>query len=256
MHEIGGLWTSIVGEDDGPPNIQFVGNPGPKRIPAGVNDPIDYVQLYINQQVIDLIVTETNRYATSWIESHQDYLQRFPKSRVYRWIKVGNTTSDEIRAFLSVIINMGLIKKPSIESYYNTSNKSQSTPWFPEHFSLTRFRLLLKFLHFADNTNPPDPQDAASRLYKIQGLVDLLNHSFRRYYEPFQNIAIDESMIGYRGKTPHLRQYMPNKHHAKFGVKLWCFFCVIAKEVILLILKFIVVPTFRKMQVLRVLHSI
>lgn len=31
---IGGIWTSIVGEDVGPPNIPFIWNPGPKRIPA------------------------------------------------------------------------------------------------------------------------------------------------------------------------------------------------------------------------------
>lgn len=29
-------------------------------------------------------------------------------------------------------------------------------------------------------------------------------------------------MIGYKGKTPHLRQYMPQKHHARFGIKVWC----------------------------------
>ena len=39
---------------------------------------------------------------------------------------------------------------------------------------------------------------------------------------PHKDISIDESMVGYRRKTPHLRQYMPNKHHARFGIKLWC----------------------------------
>lgn len=29
-------------------------------------------------------------------------------------------------------------------------------------------------------------------------------------------------MIGYKGKTPLLRQFMPNKHHARFGIKVWC----------------------------------
>ena len=35
-------------------------------------------------------------------------------------------------------------------------------------------------------------------------------------------MEIDESMVGYRGKTTYLRQYMPNKHHSRFGIKLWC----------------------------------
>ena len=29
-------------------------------------------------------------------------------------------------------------------------------------------------------------------------------------------------MVSYKGKTPLLRQYMPNKHHARFGIKVWC----------------------------------
>ena len=29
-------------------------------------------------------------------------------------------------------------------------------------------------------------------------------------------------MVGFKGKLPHLRQFMPNKRHARFGVKVWC----------------------------------
>ena len=29
-------------------------------------------------------------------------------------------------------------------------------------------------------------------------------------------------MVGYKGKTPHLRQYMPNKCHSGFEIKIWC----------------------------------
>ncbi|XP_068214762.1 piggyBac transposable element-derived protein 4-like [Palaemon carinicauda] len=41
-------------------------------------------------------------------------------------------------------------------------------------------------------------------------------------YYPERKISIDENIIGIRGKTPHLRQYMLNKHHARFGIKVWC----------------------------------
>ncbi|KAK3889912.1 hypothetical protein Pcinc_006066 [Petrolisthes cinctipes] len=29
-------------------------------------------------------------------------------------------------------------------------------------------------------------------------------------------------MIGFKGATPSLRKYLPNKHHARFGIKVWC----------------------------------
>ncbi|XP_064106769.1 piggyBac transposable element-derived protein 4-like [Macrobrachium nipponense] len=59
-------------------------------------------------------------------------------------------------------------------------------------------------------------------LYKIKPVIDHFAHVFKRHFHPSQNIAIDESTVGFRGRTPHLRQYMPQKRHARFGVKLWC----------------------------------
>ncbi|KAK0063074.1 piggyBac transposable element-derived protein 4 [Biomphalaria pfeifferi] len=29
-------------------------------------------------------------------------------------------------------------------------------------------------------------------------------------------------MIGFKGKNPHIRQFMPNKRHARCGIKMWC----------------------------------
>ena len=38
---------------------------------------------------------------------------------------------------------------------------------------------------------------------------------------PKKNVSIDESLIGYEGRGPAI-QYMPNKHHHRFGFKLFC----------------------------------
>ena len=117
---------------------------------------------------------------------------------------------------------MGLIQKPTYKAYWNTHNPSQHTPWFIEHFSRDRFELLLKFLHFADNNKMPDKKDDAYQLYKIQQMITHFKGAFKKFYVPDKKISVDESMIGYRGRTPHLRQYMPKKQHAKFGIKYWC----------------------------------
>ena len=123
---------------------------------------------------------ETNRYAQQWIAGHQEYLQVHRHSRVHAWIREGETTPEEIRAFLGVVFNMGLIKKNKYWILLG-HNESQSTPWFPEHFNRNSFQLLLKFLHFADNNNMPPPEHEDHKTYKAQAIIDIIKHKFQRF---------------------------------------------------------------------------
>ena len=99
---------------------------------------------------------------------HQEYLQRRPSSCVHKWIKEGNTTIAEISAFLAIAFNMGLIRQPNIEVYWDQANPSQRTPWFPSVMNRDGFQSLLKFLHFSDNTALPPPDDPVAKLFKVQ----------------------------------------------------------------------------------------
>ena len=216
------LWMPILGEDVRPTTVPFLAHPGPDRVGRGVVHPIDYFGLYFPDSLLHTIVRETNRYAKHWIDTHQQFLRDHPKSRVHLWIKQGHTNRQEMRVFLSITFNMGLIKKSTIESYWNVVHRSQDTPWFRAVMNRDRFQLLCKFIHFADNTQLPGVDEQQFKLFKLQPLINHFTKVFQRYYQPKQDISIDESMIGYRGKTPHLRQYMPNKHHSRFGIKLWC----------------------------------
>jgi len=217
-----GLWMPIIGEDPGPDPIQFTAVPGPRHPPHRDSPPIDYVNSFFPPHFVDRVVLETNRYSQQWIDDHQDYLRQAPASIVHQWIHQGPTTPEEFRALLGVTMNMGLIRKATVSSYWDSAHLSQRTPWFNEHFSRDRFQLLMKFLHFNDNAVQPPPGDPAHKLHKIQPLIDHFNAAFLDHYHPGINISIDESMVGFKGKTPHLRQYMPLKRHARFGIKLWC----------------------------------
>ena len=48
-------------------------------------------------------------------------------SRIKSWKPL---TVNELRRFLAIVFNMGLIKKTSIEEYWNTTMPSQSSKWF------------------------------------------------------------------------------------------------------------------------------
>ena len=212
-------WHRIVGSDARPRPIPFTATPGPKHIPFNTKTPVDYFNLFFNNELFEKIVQETNKYSDHYIANHEEYLINHPKSRVHQWIKDGHTNIREMKAFLGIIFNMGLIDKPSIESYWVTNQSNLETQWFIDHFNRNRFQLLLKFLHFNDISPPNQEQNV---LYKIQPLIDHFTHYFSHNFQPSKNISLDESMIAFKGRTPHLRQYMPNKHHARFGIKLWC----------------------------------
>ena len=47
----------------------------------------------------------------------------------------------------------------------------------------------------------------------------MLTERFRNLYEPGENLCIDESIIGFRGRAP-FRVFMPAKPK-KFGLKVW-----------------------------------
>ncbi|XP_053408986.1 piggyBac transposable element-derived protein 4-like [Mercenaria mercenaria] len=125
-----------------------------------------------------------------------------------------------MKAFIAVILNMGIVRKPTIPEYWNRRDKTQATPWFRQMFSRNRFQLILKFFHVVDNLKIPGRQ---SQLYKpdlkFKPLLDFANRMFQHYYTPSRNLSIDETLVATRGKTSML-QYIPTKR-AKFGVKFW-----------------------------------
>ncbi|CAG2230314.1 unnamed protein product [Mytilus edulis] len=115
---------------------------------------------------------------------------------------------------------MGLIRKVSIEEYWNKHSPSQSTPWFRCMFSRNRFQNILKFLHLVDTKKLPKRNDPAYRpSQRFKPLLDFVNRKFLRFYNPRRELAVDESLVGTKGKTSML-QYIPSKR-SRFGVKFW-----------------------------------
>ena len=84
--------------------------------------------------------------------------------------------------------------------------------------SRTRFLQILRYLHFADNSCAP-PHDSAdyNKLYKIQPFLDLVIARLQEVYTPERQLAIDETLIKFKGKI-HFRQFIPIKP-GRFGIK-------------------------------------
>ena len=87
-------------------------------------------------------------------------------SRLRAWRRV---TPPEMQGFISVILNMGLIKKNTITEYWSRRS-SQSTSWFWKMFARNRFQMLLKFFHLVDNERiPPRNSPHYRYIHKIRG---------------------------------------------------------------------------------------
>ena len=82
----------------------------------------------------------------------------------------------------------------------------------------TRFLQILCHLHFVDNSLAPGPDSSNfNKLYKIQPLLDLIIPRSRAVYKPERQLAVDETLIKFKGKV-QFRQFIPIKP-GRFGIK-------------------------------------
>ena len=65
----------------------------------------------------------------------------------------------------------------------------------------------------------PRGQPGHDILFKLRPLLEYLIPRFQNVFTPNREIAVDESMIGYKGRLSFL-QYMPKKPK-KWGMKAW-----------------------------------
>jgi len=130
------------------------------------------------------------------------------QSRFKTW---ADTNPEEMKCFLGLLLWMGLVHMPTIDSYW--SNICLYRNSVTEVMTRNRFQLLLRAWHFADNE-----AENTSKIRKIDAFVKMLVTKFTSAKEPGRHVVIDKSMIPFRGRLS-FRQYIPGKAHKFF--KLW-----------------------------------
>ena len=84
-----------------------------------------------------------------------------------------------------------------------------------------RFLALLAFWHIADNTQMPARDSPEhDKMFKARTFFDHLCNKFQECYYPERNLAVDESMMPWRGRVS-FRQFIPSKP-IRYGMKLYC----------------------------------
>ena len=122
------------------------------------------------------------------------------------------------RAFLGVVIAMGIVNLPEIRNYWSTSDLCQ-VPWFLAVITLNRFEMISRYIHLYDNTKVPPSDSPDYKLYKLGNIDKFLTNVFKAIYIPARDLSIDEQMISTKSRINFI-QYMPKKPK-KIGIKIW-----------------------------------
>ena len=132
---------------------------------------------------------------------------------MHKWVDV---TAKEVKAFIAVEIAMGLMHKPSLDSYFSDGFFLTHSPGFSKIFSRDQYQLIRSCLHFVDNDLKNDDND---RLYKIKDVLDIVRDTYELYYVPHRELSVDETMVKFKGRI-FFKQYLP-KPGTRWGIKLW-----------------------------------
>lgn len=165
---------------------------------------------------MNMFVRETNAYANRVINRKRVSGEIQNKSRLKKWV---NVTLPEMLKFFSLIINMGIDKRNNIVDYWSTK-KSLYTPFFSDTMSVNRFQLISSMFRITA-TQPliQRGQQGYDPWNKVRPLLDHINKAMKNHFIPYQNISIDESLIGMKNRCVYI-QYLPKKKkHCRFGIK-------------------------------------
>ena len=89
----------------------------------------------MDHDVLQLVVTETNRYAEQQIDAMIADGRMKRHSRAKKWKDV---EEDELKQFLALMFLTGVIKKPEIQQYWST-DAIMATPFFGKVIVLRRY---------------------------------------------------------------------------------------------------------------------
>ena len=159
--------------------------------------PFDLFSLFFDDQMIDMIRSESKRYA----EQNQHNFQ---------------VSRSEMQVFLGILLVTGY-SQASQEKMYWSKQKDCRNEAITKAMSRDRFMDIKRYLHFVNN----EEGDTADKFYKIRPVIDFLNEKFM-FYAPFdiKTFDVDESMIPYFGRHPS-KQCMRAKP-VRFGFKIFC----------------------------------
>ena len=82
-----------------------------------------------------------------------------------------------------------------------------------------KFLHILRFQHFADNSQRPDEGEEYDRQCNIRNVFDKLNEAYAKLYNHSEHLAVDEVNVKFKGRFI-FKQYIPKKRK-RFCIKIY-----------------------------------
>ena len=165
-----------------------------------------FFQLFIDEEFFLHLAEQTNLYAEQCQKKNGVDKKWYP------------TTSVEMKAYIGILIYMGIYKLPESHMYFENNNFFRCD-LLRNAMPLYRFEKLNQYLHLNnDEAAPARTSSEYDILHKARPALNVIK-KFSKCFKPFQNLAVDEAMIKYKGRLS-FKQYMPNKPD-KWGIKVW-----------------------------------
>jgi len=185
------------------------------RIPVGTDttSPLAYFKLFVSDNTICELVKNTNLYA-------EKKNAGIGTSRTWH-----ATHERELKVWFAIIIYMGLhrnsAKTPRPNLYWNPESDCMASPM--RFMSLTRFEQIKRFFHISkvedlgepashtsstSSSKSPNPPRLAKRpapawYEKVEPMAVPLQLASQKYLLPATEIAVDEMMVKFMGKSSH-----------------------------------------------------
>ena len=137
-----------------------------------------------------------------------NFLKVKQKKRICKNINIFNS-----KAFIGIIIAMGIIHKNVIEDYWN-DDIIFCTPGISDIMTYSQFSYIYKYIYFTNKVNP-------TKYEKIQILYDEIIINSQNIYLPERALSLDECIIKYTGRC-NFNVIIPQNPTRK-GLKIYMF---------------------------------
>ena len=186
-----GAWHTPAVLREPPRMARHVADGAPMRLPAAISR-LSLLQLFLTPVLTDSWAQLTNAAAgAAWPP----------------------TDTHELLAFIGVHIFMGIDSLPKRRMYWQGDTRHATVAAV---LSRDRFESLTRYLR----VSPPEAGAAPRNPFSfVRAFIDSLNHSFPRHWNPGRHLALDESMVSFRGRSD-IKQFVPGKPHPH-GYKIW-----------------------------------
>lgn len=170
----------------------------------------DYFEHLFNNEMWEIIVSETNRYYEQQKASDPDHHKT-------EWHPV---TKGEVQAFVGMLILMGIVRLPRFQLMYWESDQLIHQESIVNIMPRTRFFQIWRYFHLEDNSRAAAPGTVGhDKIYRIRNFLTIISRNVEREYRLSRDISIDETIVPHKGRLS-FKQYIKNKP-TRWGIKLW-----------------------------------